>query len=62
MKSYDEHTNEVLAGKTIKTAYVSGQDIMLEFTDGTRFHYDVDINVGGWAICWGIRDKDGNMI
>lgn len=59
MKSYEEHTNEVLAGKTIESADVNGRSITLKFTDGTRFNYDTPD--GGWAI-WGIRDKDGYRI
>ena len=59
MKSHEEHTNEVLAGKTIESADVNGHGVTLKFTDGTRFDYDA--SDGGYS-SWGIRDKDGNRI
>lgn len=47
---------EILIGKTIKNARITGFDVEIEFTDGSTFEYDA--SDGGYST-WDLTDTDG---
>ena len=57
--TYEDKTNQWLVGRTIKKAKVTGDDILLEFTDGSKLSYNAS---DGGCSMWGCYTANGENV